>query len=76
MRFIQKNFLQAYKDSNEAKILHKKCQFLAFVPVEYVSKVFNLLNNDNKPAFFNKFFNYFEKYYMKKILICGIILIN
>ena len=66
MRFIQKNFLEDFRDSEEAKIIHKKCQFLAFIPVEFVPKVFNLIKKDNIPTFFKKFINYFEKGYIKK----------
>ena len=57
MRYIQQNCLSEYKESEEAKILHKKCQFLAFIPVDYVPKVFNLLKRVSKPRFFNRFIN-------------------
>ena len=66
MRYIQQNFLSEYNDSEDAQILHKKCQFLAFIPVDFVPKVFNLLKKDSKPRFFNRFINYFEKNYIKK----------
>ena len=60
------NFLSEYNESEEAKILHKKCQFLAFIPVYFIPKVFNLLKRDSKPSFLNRFINYFEKNYIKK----------
>ena len=66
MRFIQKNYLGAFRDSEEAKILHKKCQFLAFIPDEFVQKVFNLIKKDNVSTFLKKFINYFEKNFIKK----------
>jgi len=50
--YSAKFFLSEYKESEDAKILNKKCQFLAFIPVDFIPKVFNLLKRDSKPRFF------------------------